>query len=210
MSWYDFFSGFYDRSLEDLYRPHRETAAAALGLAAGQRVLDAGCGTGQSLEVLVPGVGDTGRVVGVDLSQGMLKKARARAERKGWGGQVTLTQASLLTLTRADVAEGLGDAPGFDRALFFLALTTLERWREAFEHVWALVAPGGRVVVVDTHAAKPGMQGKMVNWMAGADIRREVWRGLEEVGRDVEVVRHKVDWRIGGDLVVASGTKPRV
>jgi ubiquinone/menaquinone biosynthesis C-methylase UbiE len=207
MSWYDIFSNFYDRSLEDLYRPHRQAAAALLKLEPGLRVLDAGCGTGQSLEVLAPGVGESGRVVGVDLSSGMLRRAERRAEARGWS-QVSLVRASLLELKREDVQAHLGDAPGFDRALFFLALTTLDEWKAAFARVWDLMAPGGLVVVVDTHAEKPGFQGKMVNWMAGADIRREVWTELERLGRDVHIERRKVDWRIGGDLVFTHGTHP--
>jgi ubiquinone/menaquinone biosynthesis C-methylase UbiE len=48
----------------------------AAGVAPGQSVLDAGCGTGILARIAADRVGPTGRVVGVDLSEGMLAVAR--------------------------------------------------------------------------------------------------------------------------------------
>ena len=44
--------------------------------------------------------------------------------------------------------------------------------REAFERVWDLLAPGGRMVILDAHTEKLSFQGRMVNLTARADIRR--------------------------------------
>jgi len=54
---------------------------------AGRRVLDVGCGTGASLERLARTVGGEGRVVGIDLSLGMLRCARTR-----FGGRARVAQ----------------------------------------------------------------------------------------------------------------------
>src|SRR5580700_5254551 len=45
----------------------------------GQRVLDIGCGTGTTTLAASEAVGQTGRVVGVDVSVPMLGRARERA-----------------------------------------------------------------------------------------------------------------------------------
>ncbi|MFG2574065.1 class I SAM-dependent methyltransferase [Streptomyces sp. NPDC048481] len=64
--------------------PAYETAAGALGLRRGDRVLDAGCGTGRALTPLRAVVGPSGTVVGVDLTPAMLEAAvRAGRDRDG-------------------------------------------------------------------------------------------------------------------------------
>ena len=56
--------------------PELRAAIASLGLAAGMRVLDAGCGTGESLGWLAAEVAPGGLAVGVDLSARHLSAAR--------------------------------------------------------------------------------------------------------------------------------------
>ncbi|MGW0585368.1 class I SAM-dependent methyltransferase [Streptomyces sp. NPDC002920] len=60
------------------------TAVAELGLHAGDRVLDAGCGTGRALTPLRAAVGPSGVVLGADLTPDMLEAAaRAGRDRDG-------------------------------------------------------------------------------------------------------------------------------
>lgn len=106
MSWYDFFSRFYDGSLEPLYRDARREAAAALRLAPSLRVLDAPTGTGQRLDELAPAVLPGGRVVGLDASSGMLARACARIERSGHS-HVTLHACDVHAVNAA-LLESLG------------------------------------------------------------------------------------------------------
>ncbi|MFE1915564.1 class I SAM-dependent methyltransferase [Streptomyces anandii] len=64
--------------------PAYEAAAAGLGLREGDRVLDAGCGTGRALTPLRAAVGPSGLVVGADLTPAMLEAA-VRAGRDRYG-----------------------------------------------------------------------------------------------------------------------------
>src|SRR5262249_56757044 len=60
----------------------------AMGRAAprpGERVIDVGCGCGDTSLALARVVGGTGRVTGIDLSRPMLDRARARARTAGLG-----------------------------------------------------------------------------------------------------------------------------
>ena len=83
----------YDRSCGPTW-PIRERTIAALGLRPGQKVLDVGCGTGLSLELLRKRVGDTGQVYGIDQSPDMVGHAHTRISRQGWGNvTVALTAA---------------------------------------------------------------------------------------------------------------------
>ncbi|MCZ0204976.1 class I SAM-dependent methyltransferase [Streptomyces sp. UMAF16] len=64
--------------------PAYAAAVADLGLREGDRVLDAGCGTGRALPPLRAAVGPTGVVLGADLTSAMLQAAvRAGRHRAG-------------------------------------------------------------------------------------------------------------------------------
>ena len=76
--------------------PAYAAAVAALGLREGDRVLDAGCGTGRALPSLRAAVGAAGVVVGADLTPAMLEAAvRAGRDR---AGKLLLTDVAALPL----------------------------------------------------------------------------------------------------------------
>ncbi|MFI1727884.1 class I SAM-dependent methyltransferase [Streptomyces acidicola] len=76
--------------------PAYAAAVAELGLRSGDRVLDAGCGTGRALPPLRAAVGPTGVVLGADLTPAMLEAAvQAGRDRDG---QLLLTDVAALPL----------------------------------------------------------------------------------------------------------------
>lgn len=80
---------------EDLDRQIAQLGAATLAALAprpGERILDIGCGCGESALALAEAVGATGRVIGVDISAPMLAVARCRAEAAA-AGQLTFLEA---------------------------------------------------------------------------------------------------------------------
>ncbi|MFJ5029950.1 class I SAM-dependent methyltransferase [Streptomyces sp. NPDC088560] len=76
--------------------PAYTAAVTDLGLRKGDRVLDAGCGTGRALPPLRAAVGPSGVVLGADLTPAMLKAA-ARAGRDR-DGRLLLTDVAALPL----------------------------------------------------------------------------------------------------------------
>jgi 2-polyprenyl-3-methyl-5-hydroxy-6-metoxy-1,4-benzoquinol methylase len=54
------------------------------GIAAGMRVLDIGCGTGDVSMLLADAVGPSGKVVGIDREERAIEVSRSRAERAGY------------------------------------------------------------------------------------------------------------------------------
>ncbi len=81
----------WDRKFPD-DGPAFATAVAAMGLRPGDRVLDAGCGTGRALPALRTAVGPSGVVLGLDLTEEMLRTA-GRAGR-GRDGALVLGDAA--------------------------------------------------------------------------------------------------------------------
>lgn len=203
--WYDLFSLFYDRALEDLYAPFRPAAVEALRLPDGASVLDLPCGTGQSFDALVPAVGPAGSVLAVDASNGMLRKARRRVERAGWE-TVTLRNASVADVDADLLAGALGQSQ-VDGVLCALGLTALPEWEAAFERLFSLLRPGGRFVLFDVYAPERTREARSVELVARADLSREAWHPLEAWCRDFEREVLLADVKkFGGELYVASGT----
>ncbi|WP_181685552.1 class I SAM-dependent methyltransferase [Halorhabdus salina] len=82
---YDRIVGPYDRLAGGpVVRRWRIDVVDALELHSGDVVVEMGCGTGANFPLLRERVGREGRVVGVDLSPGMLDRARRRIDRAGW------------------------------------------------------------------------------------------------------------------------------
>ncbi|MEW1645413.1 class I SAM-dependent methyltransferase [Streptomyces sp. NPDC091219] len=81
--------------------PAYAAAVAELGLREGDRVLDAGCGTGRALPPLRAAVGRSGVVLGADLTPAMLGAAvRAGRDREG---RLLLTDVAALPLRSASL-----------------------------------------------------------------------------------------------------------
>lgn len=208
MAWYDLFARTYDASLEPMYREQRAAAAALLDVRADSVILDLPCGTGQSSPYLVRGLGPRGRVIGVDLSEGMLRESSRRIAAAGWEN-VFATRADGRVLTQATLDQVIGAPTRPDRLHIFLGMTVFPDHEAVFNHLWTLLAPGGRCVIADVYSARLGLQGLMVNTLAQADIRRRTWEPLQAVGEDFE--RHPLPsrWEHGGEMFMATAVKPR-
>lgn len=117
-------------------RFHRR-AVRRLGLRPGDTAVDLACGTGANLPHLVEAVGPTGRVVGVDLSPGMLEQARERVRRHGWKN---------VGLVEADVREYRFPTP-LHGIVSTYGLEMVPAHDAVIERASAALAPGGRIAV---------------------------------------------------------------
>jgi len=142
---WDRWSDHYGLSERD-FEPMREAAIDRLDLGAGDRVLELGCGPGVNFERIRRDVGESGRLVAVDYSPGMVERARRRVEEAGWEN-VEVVRADATT---ADLGEG------FDAALATLSLSVMPDVRAAAENAHRSLAPGGRFVVFDLRPVPTG------------------------------------------------------
>jgi S-adenosylmethionine-diacylgycerolhomoserine-N-methlytransferase len=109
----------------------------------GSHVLELGCGTGRNLIAAARRYPRT-RFYGVDISHEMLVTARCNVTRAGLGGRIALAQGDA---TRFDPAAfGLQQ---FERVFFSYSLSMIPPWRQALAHGADLLAPGGRLSLVD-------------------------------------------------------------
>ncbi|MEV6542661.1 class I SAM-dependent methyltransferase [Streptomyces sp. NPDC051665] len=144
--------------------PAYAAAVAELGLRAGDRVLDAGCGTGRALPPLRGAVGRSGVVLGADLTPAMLEAA-VRAGR-GQDGLLLLADVAALPLRSESLdavfAAGLiAHLPQPDESLRELARVVRPGGTLALFHPIgraALAARQGRQITPDDLRAEPNLR----------------------------------------------------
>ena len=119
----------------------------ALGvLAAGETVVDVGCGAGFDSLLAARQVGPVGRLIGVDMTPAMLVKARAGAEALGLGN----------TDFREGVAEELPVASGTADVVISNGVINLCPDKMAvLGEIARVLKPGGRVQIADIVVHKP-------------------------------------------------------
>jgi len=109
----------------------------------GERAVDLGCGTGRHAALLAPRFR---QVLGVDVSEPMLELARAR---RGLPN---------VTYEHRDLREVRPASDGrFDLVMSAYALHHVDDLDQTLRDVRELVAPGGRVVLIDNVAARPAV-----------------------------------------------------
>jgi SAM-dependent methyltransferase len=118
----------------------RSWERAHLGLAHGERLLDVGCGLGEAALGLAQDLGDGGEVVGVDVSERMLRVARSNAGAARCRVRFTVGDARSL-----DEPDDSFDAARSERTLQWLADPAA-----AVAEMVRVVRPGGRVSLIDT------------------------------------------------------------
>lgn len=169
------------RLFNSFARPELVQAIAGLGLEPGTLVLDAGCGTGETLAWLAGEVGTEGLAVGIDLATAHVAAARATAP-----VEAAVVQADVL---RPPLARG-----SFD---LVWAVNTVNHLRDPLAGVRVLATllkPGGRItlgqssVLPDMYFVWDSRLERMVNEAVRRYYRERY--GLEE--RDLAGVRSTV------------------
>jgi ubiquinone/menaquinone biosynthesis C-methylase UbiE len=109
-----------------------------LGLAEGALVLDAGCGSGASALPAAEWVGPAGRVIGVDLAEGLLRLGREKARSRG----LRNIEFQCGDMSALPFEDGHFDAVACVFAIFFVP-----NMEQQVAALWRLVRPGGRLAI---------------------------------------------------------------
>jgi SAM-dependent methyltransferase len=158
-----------------------------LELQPGETVLDLGSGPGLDCFLAAEQVGETGRVIGVDMTPAMLERARANAAKGGYRN-IEFREGRLESLP-------LGDA-SVDAVTSNCVINLVPDKTAVFRQVARVLKPGGRLVVSDIV-----LDGRLpevleqdvyayVGCVSGAVLRQEYFAMLEAAGLErVEVLR---------------------
>jgi phosphatidylethanolamine/phosphatidyl-N-methylethanolamine N-methyltransferase len=142
---------------------HGRKASIAAAERIGGRILEVGVGTGLSL----PDYSWTNRLIGIDLSAPMLRKAKART------AEHRLTNVDGLAVMDA---QHLGFQDGvFDVVIAQYVITAVPDPEATLDEFVRVLKPGGEIVLVNHLGAETGLRETLEQWFAPI-ARRLGWR----------------------------------
>lgn len=194
------------------FRGERRSAKTGLGLLAvrpGERVLEVGFGTGWSLVQLARAAGKTGRVVGIDLSDAMVRIAARRIRRAGLNERVEITRGDAVCFPLGtDVYDAIFmsfTVELFDRTII---LRLLEKCARALRR-------DGRIVIVSL-SKRRSRSVRIYEWFHRIaptliDCRPiHLTEILKESGFDVIEESHDTLWSLPVSAVRARPRRPQI
>lgn len=134
---YDEVASAFDALSQRHNRAFAERLIEIAGIAAGERVLDVGTGTGLCALAAARPAGAEGRVLGVDLSEGMLAVARRKASQQAPSAEFQRMDAEALEL----------EDGSFDVVVCLFALLHFPAPERALAEMRRVLRPGGRLAL---------------------------------------------------------------
>ena len=162
---YDAIADFYEQGWPDTYDDPVSTALlAGAGALDGRRVLDVACGHGRMTRELAR---RGGSVLGVDISEVLVAKARAAEDADPLG----------IAYLVADVCESLTalDDASFDVAVCSFGLSDIDGLDPALRTVARALRPHGRFVFSILHPCFPGAGEASGSWPEAGSYYDEGW-----------------------------------
>ena len=195
--WYDLIAGSTEKK-------YRDWGLQKLSAQPGEKILEIGFGTGHCLAALANAVGTTGRVIGLDISEGMLSITRERLQQAGLNDRADL---HLGDAARLDFLES-GSLDGVFMS-FTLELFDNPEIPHVLQECYRLLKPGGRLAVVSmTKTDPPGVAVRMYEWFHAhlpdyADCRPIFARqALEQSGFAIQDVSISSMWGLPVEIVL--------
>ena len=178
---YDRWSATYDVTPNPLVALDRRITLPALSPRAGERVLDAGCGTGVHLATLCTA---QSRAIGLDFSRGMLRIAKRRAPRA--------------RLVEADLNRRFPVRPGvFDAVLSALISEHLVDIHRFFTEAFFALRRGGRLVFSAFHPelARAGIEANFEEGGTEYRLGAERYTVADYLNSIADAGFRNVEWR---------------
>jgi len=195
--WYDILAGRFERKYKDI-------GLQKLSVKEGEKVLEIGFGTGHCILALSQSVGNSGKVYGIDISEGMCDIARLRVREAGFSERVELKCG--------DAAKFPFEANFFDVIFmsFTLELFDTPEISIVLQECRRVLRSGGRICIVAmSKKGKAGVMTKLYEWSHKkfpnyADCRPIfVQKALEDVDFQILDVTEMSMWGLPVEIVLA-------
>lgn len=134
---YDFLNHFLSLGIDKLWR---KKAIKLLAKAKPQSILDIATGTGDFAFEAFNGIKPQ-KLVGVDISEGMLSKARIKAKDRNLEAHISFSYGDSENLQFEDNS--------FDAAIVAFGVRNFENLDKGLSEIFRVLKPGGRIVVLE-------------------------------------------------------------
>ncbi len=179
---------------------------ALASLKEGEVVLDLGSGAGLDMFVASKKVGDTGKVIGVDMTPAMIEKAKKNAEELG----ITNVDFSF-----GDIEDMPVDDNSVDVVISNCVINLAPSKAKVFQEVYRVLKPGGRVMVSDIVLSKPlpkEVSDEVITYtgcIGGAILDEEYLQHMRDAGfEDARITSKAGESLYGAYSAYIAGSKP--
>lgn len=201
--YYDKFASIYDWvSSKPYYSKPREFAIKQLNLAPHQTVLNIPCGTGQNFEYFQKQLQNTGKIIGIDISAGMLKKATQKVNTNNWKN-IQIIKSDATKINTNWINEQFKTDLQFDSIFCDLGLSGFPDWENIIDNLISILKPNGIIVIMDWYIDKPSVRGRFIKWIGKGEVDRPLYQYM---GRKVNNFKLNPTFK-SGEMFVASGRK---
>jgi phosphatidylethanolamine/phosphatidyl-N-methylethanolamine N-methyltransferase len=179
---YDFYSPVYDFVFKKIFEPGRIAAVRLIGPQFGGRVLEVGIGTGLNLPLYPQDI----NLVGIDLSEGMLRKAQEKTQ--------DLRMGNVILKVMDASALDFGDAE-FDATLATYVISAVPDPVAVLKEMRRVTKPGGTIVILNHFRSQNPVMRRVEDALApvcahlGWKTNLALTPLLETVGLRPEVIR---------------------
>lgn len=152
---------------------------AIASLKEGETVLDLGSGAGFDAFLASAKVGNTGRVIGVDMTDEMLAKARENAKKGNYRN---------VEFRKGDIEDLPLEDKSVDAIISNCVINLAPDKRKVFKEAYRVLKPGGRLMASDVVLIKPlpeelkSDEKLLVGCVSGAILREDYLNLLEKAG----------------------------
>jgi demethylmenaquinone methyltransferase/2-methoxy-6-polyprenyl-1,4-benzoquinol methylase len=193
--WYDWIAGRSEKK-------YRDSGLEKLNAQPGEHILEIGYGTGHCVQALATAVTHTGKVCGIDISEGMYQIAQERIDAAGLSDNVDLQVG--------DAASLPFPPESFDAVFmsFTLELFDTPEIPHVLAQCHAVLRPGGRIAIVSL-IKKPSKAVNIYEWfhekMPTAVDCRPIYAqaDLTAAGFTIQVVNALSMWGLPVEIILA-------
>ena len=144
----------------------------------------------------------SGLIIGIDLSEGMLEKAKNKQNENNWNN-IQLIKADATKITPDWIKENVGESIQVDAIFCDLGLSGFPEWEKVIDNMLSILSSNGRLVIMDWYIPKPTLRGKFIKWIGKGEVDRPIYQYLKN-----QVMNFAVNDTFNrGGVFVATGIK---